>query len=142
VVLGFGAFSGMRGQAELRIGGVALRFVLGAREDFEVASGPFRLCHCARGVRQEKAYGHYLLTGPFVAGQGVPLEVVFKTGMSLERKFFVLDRRPDSGELAGALSRCSLPADSVLLSGVASIFGGSRNNYPEDFGPWSIGGVY
>lgn len=142
VVLGFGAFSGMRGQAEMRIGGAALRFALGAREDFEVARGPFRLCYHAAGLRQEKAYGDYLLTGPFVAGQGVPLEVVFKTGMSLERKFFVLDRRPDPGELASALSRCSLPADSVLLSGVASILDGSRNNYPEDFGPWSIGGVY
>lgn len=142
VVLGFGAFAGVRGGAEMRVGDTVLSFPLGAREDFEVASGPFRLCHHMEDVRQEQGYGLYLLTGPFAAGQRVPLGVVFRTGMSLERKFFVLDRQPDPRRLTGALSRCSLPTDSVLLSGVARILDGTRNNYPEDFGPWSIGAVY
>jgi len=94
-VFGFAAFSGGRGRAELRVADAVLDFPLGAREDFEVANGPFRLCHQAQGLRQDKALGVFLLSGPFQPGSPQSLEVRFKTGLSLERRFFVLDRRAD-----------------------------------------------
>ncbi|HLA77798.1 MAG TPA: hypothetical protein VJU18_09490 [Vicinamibacteria bacterium] len=140
-VFGFAAFSGGRGRAELRVADAVLDFPLGAREDFEVANGPFRLCHQAQGLRQDKALGVFLLSGPFQPGSPQSLEVRFKTGLSLERRFFVLDRRADVVSLT-ATARCSIAPDTRILNGAARVLDGARNHYPEDFGPWSISGVY
>jgi hypothetical protein len=138
----FAAYSGTRGEAELRVAGApVLRFPLGAREDFDVSAERGRLCHRAEAPRQDRAYGDYVLfvPPPAVAGP-LPLRVSYRAGMSQEPMFFVIDRRASSADLASAARRCGVTGD--VIDGAARIADATHNNYPEDTGRWTVAAVY
>jgi hypothetical protein len=137
----FAAYSGTRGEAELRVAGVpALRFPLGARESFDVSGGGWRLCHRAEPPRQDRAYGEYVLVGPTPAPAPVPLRVAYRAGLSQEPMFFVVDRRAASPDLVRAARACGVTG--AVSDGAARIVDGTRNNYPEDTGRWTVAAVF
>lgn len=138
----FAAYSGTRGEAQLRVDGQpALRFPLGAHEDFDVAGGGWRLCQRAEPPRQDRAYGEYVLFGPPPRpGAPVAFRAEYRAGLSQEPLFFVIDRRAPSVDLARAASRCG--AGLSLIDGAARIVDATHNNYPEDTGRWTVGAVY
>jgi hypothetical protein len=137
----FAAYSGTRGEAELRVAGVpALRFPLGAREGFDVSGGGWRLCHRAEPPRQDRAYGEYVLAGPAPARAPVALRAAYRAGLSQEPMFFVIDRRAISSDLARAARACGV--EGAVTDGAARILDGTRNNYPEDTGRWTVAGVF
>jgi hypothetical protein len=141
-VLVFAAYSGTRGEAELRVAGLSvLRFPLGAREDFDVSAAGWRLCQRAEAPRQDRAYGEYVLFAPPPAEAGpLALRVSYRAGLSQEPMFFVLDRRALSADLVHAARRCG--ATSNVIDGSARVADASHNNYPEDTGRWSVSAVY
>jgi len=135
------AYSGTRGDAELRVAGSPLlRFPLGARDSFDVSAGGWRLCHHAEAPRQDRAYGEYVLVGPAPAGAPVPLRVGYRAGLSQEPMFFVIDRRVISADLVRAARACGV--EGAVRDGAARIVDGTRNNYPEDTGRWTVSAVY
>jgi len=137
----FAAYSGTRGEAELRVAGApVLRFPLGAREPFDVSGGGWRLCHRAEAPRQDRAYGEYALVGPAPARVPVPLRVDYRAGLSQEPMFFVIDRRAISADLVRAARACGV--EGTVTDGAAHIVDGTRNNYPEDTGRWTVAGVF
>jgi hypothetical protein len=131
------AWSGTRGEAELAVDGRAvLRFPLGATWPFESEGGGYRLCHVPEGIRGEKPYGAYTLSGPAEAGRPAALRVRFRTGMAHEPLFYVVDAK--NAPAASAIGRCG-PASTP---GAARILDATRNNYPEDTGRWTVTGVF
>jgi hypothetical protein len=144
VALGFSAYSGKRGRAEIDAGGRrVLAFPLGSEADFDVEEGADRLCYRAEAPRQDKAYGHYFLLGSFGnGGEAVPLSVRFRTGMTLDPLFFVIDRKSDRGTRAAAYARCSPSPGVPLVDGAGRILDATKNNYPEDTGRWYASAVY
>jgi 4-amino-4-deoxy-L-arabinose transferase-like glycosyltransferase len=137
----FAAYSGTRGEAELRVAGApTLRFPLGARESFEASGGGWRLCHRAEPPRQDRAYGEYVLVGPAPARAPLPLRVAYRAGLSQEPMFFVIDRRAASSDLVRAARACG--ASGAITDGAALIVDGTRNNYPEDTGRWTVAAVF
>ena len=137
----FAAYSGTRGDAELRVEGrPVLRFPLGARTDFEVSGAGWRLCHRA-APRQDRAYGHYALTGTADApGRPLVLRADYRAGLSQEPMFFVIDRRAPAAELVRATRPCS--AATGVQHGAARVLDATRNNYPEDTGRWTVGALF
>ena len=117
-----------------------LRFPLGARESFDVSASGWRLCHRAEAPRQDRAYGEYVLVGPAPAGAPVPLRVGYRAGLSQEPMFFVIDRRVISADLVRAARACGV--EGAVRDGAARIVDGTRNNYPEDTGRWTVSAVY
>jgi hypothetical protein len=137
----FAAYSGTRGEAELRVAGrPEVRFPLGARESFDVSGGGWRLCHRAEPPRQDRAYGQYVLVGPAPARAPVSLRVSYRAGLSQEPMFFVIDRRAISADLVRAARACGV--GGAVTDGAARIVDGTRNNYPEDTGRWTVGAVF
>ena len=137
----FAAYSGTRGDAELRVGGApALRFPLGARESFDVSGGGWRLCHRAEAPRQDRAYGEYVLVGAAPAGAPVSLRVGYRAGLSQDPMFFVIDRRVISADLVRAARACAV--EGAVTDGAARIVDGTRNNYPEDTGRWTVAAIF
>jgi hypothetical protein len=137
----FAAYSGTRGEAELRVAGApALRFPLGAHESFEASGGEWRLCHRAEPPRPDRAYGEYVLVGPSPARAPLPLSVAYRAGLSQEPMFFVIDRRAASADLVRAARACGVAG--AVTDGAARIVDGTRNNYPEDTGRWTVAGVF
>jgi 4-amino-4-deoxy-L-arabinose transferase-like glycosyltransferase len=142
VALGWAAYSGNRGQGELRVAGRRVLDVpLGRRDDFETAAPPYRLCHRAE-PSPDKPYGRWLLIGPGgAAGAPLPLELRFRTGMSVDPMFYVVDRRRDPAELEGLIAACGA-AGRPFVPGAARVIDATRNNYPEDTGRWTVAAVY
>ena len=142
-VVGFAAVSGNRGQGELRIDGrPAFSFPLGAQRDLSLENDSLRLCHVFEGIRQEKASGAYLVSMPVTGPQKpIPLELRFRTGMSVEPMFFVLDKRRDPKDLEAHLARCGF-AGQPFVNGLGRLIDATRNNYPEDIGRWRVVGVF
>jgi hypothetical protein len=142
VALGWAAWSGNRGQGELRVAGRRVLDVpLGRRDDFEVAAPPYRLCHRAE-PSPDKPYGRWLLTGPAGSpGAPMPLELRFRTGMSADPMFYVVDRRKASAELAGLVADCGV-SGRPFVHGAFRVIDATRNNYPEDTGRWTAAAVY
>jgi hypothetical protein len=137
----FAAYSGTRGEAELRIAGAPLlRFPLGARESFEASGGGWRLCHRAEAPRQDRAYGEYVLVGPAPGRAPLSLSVAYRAGLSQEPMFFVIDRRAASPDLVRAARACGV--EGAVTDGAARIVDASHNNYPEDTGRWTVAGVF
>ena len=137
----FAAYSGTRGEAELRVAGrPEVRFPLGARESFDVSGGGWRLCHRAEPPRQDRAYGQYVLVGPAPARAPVSLRVSYRAGLSQEPMFFVIDRRAISADLVRAARACGV--GGAVTDGAARIVDGTRNNYPEDTGRWTVSAVF
>jgi len=137
----FAAYSGTRGEAELRVAGrPEVRFPLGARESFDVSGGGWRLCHRAEPPRQDRAYGQYVLVGPAPARAPVSLRVSYRAGLSQEPMFFVIDRRAISADLVRAARACGV--GGAVPDGAARIVDGTRNNYPEDTGRWTVSAVF
>jgi hypothetical protein len=137
----FAAYSGTRGEAELRVAGrPEVRFPLGAPESFEVTGGEWRLCHRAEPPRQDRGYGEYVLVGPAPARAPVALSVAYRAGLSQEPMFFVIDRRAISADLVRAARACGV--QGAVTDGAARIVDGTRNNYPEDTGWWTVAGVF
>jgi hypothetical protein len=133
------AWSGLRGDAALRVDGrEALRFPLGASWAFDAEGGGYRLCHRPLGVRGEKPYGAYVLSGPATPGRPLSLRVEFRTGMSQDPMFYVVDARRPGGEAASSAGGCA----SDPAPGAARIVDATRNNYPEDTGRWTVTGVF
>jgi hypothetical protein len=152
VGLAFAAWSGQRGEAQLFAAAAApFSFPLGARRDFDVAAGAVRLCQRAEGERGEKAYGSYLLLGPtaavagpgaFAVGQPVRFHLRFRTGMSQQPMFFVIDRGRPERETAAQGARCDAPPGTALVDGAARVLDAAHNNYPEDTGRWAVDRVF
>jgi hypothetical protein len=142
VCIGFAAYNGERGEAELQVGGrTRLRFPLGRLRDFEVNAPPYRLCYAAEGERGEKAYGSFFLESPNArAGEAVPLAVRFRSGMSLRPRFFVLDKERPSSVLAE--TACCREPKMPIVEGAGRIVDDTLNNYPEDVGRWSVSAVF
>jgi len=137
----FAAYSGTRGEAELRVAGrPEVRFPLGARESFDVSGGGWRLCHRAEPPRQDRGYGQYVLVGPAPARAPVSLRVSYRAGLSQEPMFFVIDRRAISADLVRAARACGV--GGAVTDGAARIVDGTRNNYPEDTGRWTVSAVF
>jgi len=138
----FAAYSGTRGEAELRAAGApVLRFPLGAREDFDVSAAGWRLCRRAEAPRQDRAYGEYVLFAPPPAAPGpLALRVSYRAGLGQEPMFFVLDRRALSADLVHAARRCGVTGN--VIDGAAGVADATHNNYPEDTGRWSVSAVY
>jgi len=133
------AWAGARGEAELAMDGRALlRFPLGATWSFETEGAGYRLCHTSEGIRGEKPYGVYVLSGPADAGRPAALRVQFRTGMGHDPLFYVVDARR---MLAGGapVGTCGAAA---ATPGAARILDASKNNYPEDTGRWTVTGVF
>ena len=141
VAFGFAAYSGNRGSAELTVNGAhAVSFPLGAGQDFVREEPPWRLCHRAEGIRQEKPYGTYLLVGPSPrAGAPARLRAAFRTGMSLDPMFVVLDKKRPRSDLDALLATCGSSAAAAV--GVGAVVDATRH-YPEDTGRWTVTGVY
>jgi hypothetical protein len=112
----------------------------GARESFAGAGGAWRLSNRAEAPRQDRAYGEYVLVGPAPAGAPVPLRVGYRAGLSQEPLFFVIDRRVISADLVRAARSCGV--EGALRDGAARIVDGTKNNYPEDTGRWTVSAVY
>lgn len=138
----FAAYSGTRGEAELRVGGApVLRFPLGARADFEASGVGWRLCHRAEPPRQDRAYGEYVLTGTSPRpGESARLRVAYRAGLSQDPMFFVIDRRASSVDLVRAARHCGVAGG--VLDGAARIVDATHNNYPEDTGRWTVASAY
>ena len=132
------AWSGARGDAEIAMDGrPLLRFPLGAAWPFEAEGAGYRLCHTSEGIRGEKPYGVYVLTGPGTVGRPAALRVHFRTGMGHDPLFYVVDgKRTMGGAPAGP---CGAGA---MTPGAARILDASMNNYPEDTGRWTVTGVF
>jgi hypothetical protein len=145
VALAFAAFSGVRGHADLVVDGRRVSsFPLGATASFDVSAEPWRLCFRAEGTRSDKPYGTYFLfgTAPREGAGPVEMEVRFRTGMSVEPRFFQLDARRAAADLPAPPPGCAPPRGAAFGSGVERILDASRNNYPEDTGRWTVGAVY
>jgi hypothetical protein len=141
--LGFFAYSGQRGEAELLVNGESLlHFPLGSTEDFRRDRGPYRLCYQTAPPRGDMAYGGYSLAPLEGEGEPVQLEVRFRSGMSVEAMFFSLDTRTDGAEAARLGTDCEIPPDAAIVGGVSRIVDASRNTYPENTGRWSVAHVY
>jgi 4-amino-4-deoxy-L-arabinose transferase-like glycosyltransferase len=143
VAVGWAAYSGNRGQGELRAAGRRLMDVpFGRRDDFEVSAPPYRLCHRAEPPRQDKPYGRYLLVGPPEApGRPLALELHFRSGMSVDPMYYVVDRRRDPADLGTLLDACAA-AGRPFVPGAARVIDATRNNYPEDTGRWTAAAAY
>ena len=131
------AWSGTRGEAELSMDGRALlRFPLGATWDFAVEGSGYRLCHASEGIRGEKPYGTYVLSGPAAGGRPSALGVRFRTGLAHEPLFYVID----AGRAAPLpVDRCGV---ANATTGAARVVDATKNNYPEDTGRWTVTGVF
>ena len=130
------AWSGSRGEAELEKDGLPLlRFPLGATWNFTVEGGGYRLCHAFEGVRGEKPYGVYVLSGPAESGRPSRLRIRFRTGLGHDPLFYVVDAKRAVADVPGCASSGAAP-------GVARILDATRNNYPEDTGRWTVTGVF
>lgn len=144
--IGFFAYSGKSGSAELLLGGTtAAKFPLGSAEDFEVDFPPHRLCHRAEPARGDMAYGGYVLFAPLGREGPIALTVRFLSGMSAEPLFFSLDQREDKDRLAALLARCRPPSSATSIKGiegVGRILDATANHYPEDTGRWSVVSVH
>jgi len=142
VCIGFAAYNGERGEAELQVWGrTRLRFPLGRLRDFEVNAPPYRLCYAAEGERGEKAYGSFFLESPNAsAGEALPLAVRFRSGMSLRPRFFVLDKQRPGSLLAE--TACCRELERPIVEGAGRIVDDTLNNYPEDVGRWSVAAVF
>ncbi len=142
-VFGFAAVSGNRGQAELRIDGrPTFTFPLGAERDYSIEQDAFRLCHVFEGIKQEKASGVYLVSMPVSEpGRPISLELRFRTGMSVEAMFFVLDKKRDPKQLEPHLAGCGFEGQP-FVNGLGRLIDATRNNYPEDFGRWRAALVF
>jgi len=131
------AWSGARGEAELAVDGrPVLRFPLGATWSFEAEGAGYRLCHAPEGIRGEKAYGVYVLSGPAEVGRPAALHVRFRTGMGHDPLFYVVDAKRTftaAGDTCGA---------AAAARGAARILDATRNNHPEDTGRWTVTGVF
>src|SRR5438552_4955717 len=140
--LAFAAYSGTRGDAALSVGGApVLRFPLGARADFDVTDGAWRLCHRAEAPRQDRAYGAYVLMGTSPApGRPLALRAEYRAGLSQDPMFFVIDRRPSSDGLLRAARACGVTG--AVEDGAARVVDARHNNYPEDTGRWTVAAVY
>ena len=121
-------------------GARVLGFPLGPASDFDVSGQGWRLCYRAEPPRQDRAYGAYVLTGPASAGEAVRVRAQYRAGLSQDPLFFVIDRHPDPARLERAARACGL--GGPVVDGAARIVDGSRNNYPEDTGRWSVSQVY
>jgi len=132
----WGAWSGTRGEAELSVDGkAALRFPLGSTWDFDVEGAGYKLCHAFEGIRGEKPYGVYVLSGPARPGHPSTLRVHFRTGLAHDALFYVVDaKRSPAG-----VGKCS---PSAAVPGAVRILDATRNNYPEDTGRWTVTGVF
>jgi len=135
------AYSGHRGDAELRVAGApVISPPLGARESFDMSGGGWRLCYQAEPPRQDRAYGEYVLVGPAPAGAPLSLRLTYRAGLSQEPMFFVIDRRVISKDLVRAARACGV--EGPVTDGAARIVDGTHNNYPEDTGRWTVSAVY
>jgi len=141
IAFGFGAYSGNRGRADLVVQDrTLLSFPLGAREDFDLRADVFWLCHRAEPSGYNP-YGSYFLIGPpDASGKPMELCVRFRTGMSAEPMFFVIDQHKGRDSLARQLERCDPAPRTALVAG--TVRDASRNNYPEDTGRWSVAAVF
>jgi hypothetical protein len=54
--------------------------------------------------------------------------------------FFVIDRRAISADLVRAARACGV--EGTVTDGAARIVDGTRNNYPEDTGRWTVASVF
>jgi hypothetical protein len=54
--------------------------------------------------------------------------------------FFVIDRRAASPDLVRAARECGV--EGAVTDGAARIVDGTRNNYPEDTGRWTVAAVF
>ncbi|HEV7502177.1 MAG TPA: hypothetical protein VGQ33_19315, partial [Vicinamibacteria bacterium] len=70
----------------------------------------------------------------------VALRAAYRAGLSQEPMFFVIDRRAISSDLARAARACGV--EGTVTDGAARILDGTRNNYPEDTGRWTVAGVF
>lgn len=141
VALGWFAYSGTRGEAELLVDGATLRFPLGSTADFDVRGEAWRLCHRAEAPRQDRAYGAYVLLGRARApGRPLALRARYGAGLSQDPMFYVIDRRRAAADLEPAHRACDPSAP--LVDGAARIVDGSHNNYPEDTGRWTAAALY
>jgi hypothetical protein len=133
------AFAGTRGEAELAMDGrPLLRFPLGATWSFEAEGSGYHLCYAPEGIRGEKPYGVYVLSGPAVAGRAATLRVRFQTGMGHEPLFYVVD-----GErTAGGAPLGGVCGAAAATTGAARVLDATSNNYPEDTGRWTVTGVF
>jgi len=141
---GFFAYSGKEGRAELLVGGKpAFEFFLGSKEDVDLERPPERLCFRAEAPRGDMAYGGYLLMIPRPESrEGLKVEVRFRSGMSIERRFFSLDLSRNADDLTDLAARCNLPTGVALVNGAARIVDASSNSYPQDTGRWSVASVF
>ncbi len=141
VAYGFFAQNGARGQAELWAGGRRLFDVpLGGREPFTADAEGYRLCYRPQGRRGERSYGAFLLGGP---GTGSPLDLDlrFRTGMSVEPMYFILDRKRTVHDLGEHLEQCAGLRGRPLVSGIGRLLDASVNEYPES-GRWTVREVF
>jgi 4-amino-4-deoxy-L-arabinose transferase-like glycosyltransferase len=140
---GFHAYTGTHGVATLSIAGQkALEVPLDATGDYEVETGPYRLCRRARRERGNMAYGAFVLEGPTERGRPLDLGLRFSTGMSERPMYVVVDSRRAFSDVAAAFDQCQVPAGVARASGAASIVDGTHNNYPADTGRWTVAAVY
>jgi 4-amino-4-deoxy-L-arabinose transferase-like glycosyltransferase len=143
LAIGFFAYSGRAGSAELLVGeSVVARLPLGSTEDFEAGVAPHRLCHRAEPPRGDMAYGGYVLVTPATRAGALPLGVRFRSGMSAEPLFFSLDQRGDAARLASLLAACAVRPSAVPVDGVGRVLDASANHYPETTGRWSVAALY
>jgi len=141
--LGFFAYSGRQGEAELFVNGQSLlHFPLGSTEDFRRERGPYRLCYRAGAPRGDMAYGGYSLILPAGEGEPVDLKVRFRSGMSVESMFFSLDTTTNGAEAAQFDGGCETPPRAAIVGGVGRILEASSNSYPADTGRWSVAHVF
>jgi hypothetical protein len=135
--LGFFAYSGRRGMGRLFLGEEPLvELPLGASEDYEATSGLFTLCYRAEASAKSPARGAYFLMGPFDNPGPSSLSLRFRTGMSLDPAFFIVDPSRDVQSLAPAFAACRPPAGLTLVPGVARVLDASRGVYPDTFRSW------
>ena len=142
--LGFFAYSGKEGRAELLVGGKPVfELFLGSKEDVDLERPPERLCFRAEAPRGDMAYGGYLLIIPRPESrERLKVEVRFRSGMSIERRFFSLDLGRNADDLTDLAARCNIPRDVALMNGAARIVDASSNSYPQDTGRWSVASVF
>jgi len=139
--LALAAYSGAHGEADLLVSGTrVLGFPLGASGDFDVSGGGWRLCYRGEPPRQDRAHGAYVLSGRTAAGEPVRVRAEYRAGLSQEPLFFVIDRHPDMARLERAARACGL--SGPVVEGAARVVDGTRNNYPEDTGRWTVAQLY
>jgi hypothetical protein len=144
VAYAFAAFSGARGNADLFIDDRrVLTFPLGATSTFDIAAEPWTLCVRAEGMRSDKPYARYVLKGPARdRAAALTLAVRFRTGMSVEPRYFQLDARRTLDELRLAPAECGPGPGAAIVNGIDHVLDASKNNYPEDTGRWTVSAVY